>query len=1142
MYAALPALIAFLQREGSVSYRVLAHIFNGDQAFLDEARDELTFRRLARDEDGQGLFWTAESMSAVAPSADLARPRPASAPPPATGPAASPAPEDSGQTGRRQLTVMFCDLADSTVLAGRLDAEDLREVIRSYQATAAKVVERFAGHIAQFLGDGLLVYLGWPEAHEDDASRAVRAGLGIVEAITTTLNPRLAREKGVQLAGRVGIHTGPVVVGAMGGDGRRENLATGETVNIAARLEGLASPNTVVISQATSRLVYETFALEALGPTTLKGVAEPMSVYRVRGLAEADEAEPRPTSAPFVVGRGEEVGLLRRLWEQCKEGLGHAVLVSGTAGIGKSTVVEVLRAHVKDEGLPRIVFRCSPYHGNIPLYPVVTHIENLLQVGRAEPPEVKLGKLEEALGRSGLPLEETVPLFAPLLSLTLREGRYSSLALPPEQLRQRTLDTLVAWLLAEAEQHPVLTAWEDLHWADPSTLEMLEQVLEQTPTVRMLHVLTFRPEFEQPWPRRSHMTPITLNRLERPQVEALITHRAGGKALPAEVVAHIVAKTDGVPLYVEELTKMLLGSSLLRAEGDHYLLTGPLSAVSIPDTLQDSLMARLDQLRAAKQVAQLGAVLGREFAYDVLQAIAPMDEAVLQDGLRKLVEAELLYQRGRPPRSRYLFKHALIQDAAYASLLRSARQQVHANVAQALMEKLPELAETQPELLAHHYTQAGLLAPALDRWQAAAERAVQRSAYVEAIHSIDQALAQLAQLPPDEARDRRELELQAMKLSPLQPVKGYASPELDAASARALTLCRSLGDRARLFPVLYARWGIQYVAGRYREGFTLSREFLEAARASGDDAALIVGLRIHAAGLFMQGDAEGARALVREALPLYVPERHRPLITHFGSDLRAQNLIYFALSQALLGRIDQARALGDEAIEHARSVDHVNTLAYTLFHCGVWLRAILRETDALRRHGAELPDIAREHRLGFWRAIATPFLLEGEEAERAVRTYRREFNGTLVVAQQLCHVADSYVATGRTGEATRVLAEARELMEQHGDVYWEPELLRVSGRLAAGEGRAAPLEAVTVFEHALGLARERGARLLELRAATDLARLLVERGQPAEAQHALAPAYASFTEGFAAKDLAEAKAALDELETSGSMTSDQIIE
>ena len=1125
VYAALPALIAFLQRERRVSYRALAHVFNGDGAFLDAAREELTFRRLARDEHGQGLVWTAEPMPGLPPTGDLARAQPA--PPPAAQSLASaaPAPEDIGQAGRRQLTVMFCDLADSTVLAGRLDAEDLREVIRAYQATAAEVVQRFAGHIAQYLGDGLLIYLGWPEAHEDDASRAVRAGLGIVEAIATTLNPRLVRDKGVQLAVRVGIHTGPVVVGAMGGgDGRRENLATGETVNIAARLEGLASPNTVVISQATSRLVHDTFALEGLGPTTLKGVAEPMPVYRVRGLAEADEAEPLPVSAPFVVGRGEEVGLLRRLWEQCKEGLGHAVLVSGTAGIGKSTVVEVLRAHVREEGLPRIVFRCSPYHRNIPLYPLVTHIETLLQVGRGEPPEVKLHKLEEVLGQSGLPLEETVPLFAALLSLPLPEGRYPAVALSPEQLRQRTFDTIVAWLLAEAERHPVLTAWEDLHWADPSTLEVLGLVLEQSPTVPMLHVLTFRPEFEEPWTRRSHMTPITLNRLERPQVEALITHRAGGKTLPAEVVSHIVAKTDGVPLYVEELTKMLLDSSLLRAEGDQYLLTGPLSSASIPDTLQDSLMARLDQLREAKEVAQLGAVLGREFAYDVLRAIAPMDEAVLQDGLRKLVEAELLYQRGRPPRARYLFKHALIQDAAYASLLRSARQQVHANVAQALMAKLPELAETQPELLAHHYTQAGLLAPALDRWQAAAERAVHRSAYVEALHSIDQALAQLAQLPPDEARDRRELTLQAMKLGPLQPVKGYSTPEIDAVSGRALDLCRSLGDRAKLFPVLYARWAVQYVAGRNREAFVLSREYLEAARASGDDAALIVGQRIHAAGLFMRGDAEGARGLAREAVQLYVPERHRPLIARFGQDLQAQSLIYFALSQALLGRIEEARALGDQAIEHARSVNHLNTLGYTLFHCGVWLQAILRETDVLRRHGTELLELAREHRLGFWGALVTPFLLEGEEAERAVRDYRREFNAGLTVPQLLCRVADSYVATGRTGEATRVLAEAQELMEQHGDVYWEPERLRLSGRLAAAEG--APVEAVTAFERALRLARERGAHLLELRAAVDLARLQAAQGQPLEARKMLAPVYGLFTDGADMADVQDARAVL----------------
>jgi class 3 adenylate cyclase len=859
------------------------------------------------------------------------------------------------------------------------------ETLNAYREAMRLVIERHKGRVVNAPGDALL-------AEFASVVEAVAAAVEIQQNLEGR-NTELPPERRMHF--RIGVNLGDVIE-------QEDGTIYGDGVNIAARLEGLASPDTVLISQATSRLVGDAFTLDALGPTALKGVAEPMPVYRVLGSAEAGEMEPAATRARFVVGRGEEVGLLLRLWEQCKEGLGHAVLVSGTAGIGKSTVVEVLRAHVREEGLARIVFRCSPYHRNIALYPLVTHIENLLQLGRQDPPPVKLDKLEEGPRRSGLPLEEAVPLFAPLFSIPVPEERYPAVDLTPPQHKQRTFDMLVAWLLGEAERRPVLTAWEDLHWADPSTLEVLGLVLEQAPTVPMLHVLTFRPEFELPWPRRSHMTPITLNRLERPQVEALITHRAGGKALPAEVVSHIVAKTDGVPLYVEELTKMLLASPLLREEGGQHVLTGPLSTVAIPDTLQDSLMARLDQLRAAKEVAQLGAVLGREFAYDVLRAIAPMDEAALQDGLRRLVEAELLYQRGRPPRARYLFKHALIQDAAYASLLRSARQQVHANVAQALTEKLPELAETQPELLAHHYAQAGLLVPALDHWQAAAERTIRRSANVEAIHSIDQALAQLAQLPPDEARDRRELELQVMKLGPLIAVKGYASPELDAASGRALALCRTLGDRDTLFPTLYARWAAQYVLGHQGEVYALSREYLEQARAAADDAGILVGNRIHAVALLMRGDTEGAQGLARQALSLYVPERHQPLIARFGQDLKVQSLNYLAVSVALAGRLDLAWALGEESLAHARSLNHINTLGYTLWHIGVWLAAILRMTDTVQRVGAELLDLSRAHRLGFWEALGRAFLERGAAAEQALSLYRREFNGGLIVPELLC--------------------------------------------------------------------------------------------------------------------------------------------
>src|SRR5499427_6015651 len=625
---------------------------------------------------------------------------------------------------RRQLTVLFCDLVGSTQLSSQLDPEDLRVVVRAYQEAAAAVIQQYAGHIAQYLGDGLLVYFGYPAAHEDDARRAVYTGLGIVEAIAT-LNTRLTAQYGVQLAVRLGIHTGPVVVGVMGGGGRHEHLALGETPNIAARLEGLAPANAVVISAVTARLVHGTFALEDLGTHTLRGVAEPMTISWVRGLLAMPSRDEEFVTAgvPLLVGREEESGLLRRRWEQSKAGLGQVVFVSGEAGIGKSALVEALRVQVRTEGMPRIAFRCSPYHTNSALYPMITHIAHLLQFAPDDPPATKLAKLEAGLRPYDLPLAEVVPLFAGLLSMPLPAEYYVALTLTPQQQKQQTLDALLAWMVAEAERQPVLVAWEDLHWADPTTLELLGLVIEQAPTASMLHVLTARPEFSPPWPQRSHMTPIVLNRLEHPQVEALITQRVGGKTLPAEVVQHIMAKTDGVPLYVEELTKMLLASPLLREEENHYVLTGPLRAVAIPDTLQDALMARLDQLNRAKEVAQLGAVVGREFPYELLQAIAPQDDTALQAGLTRLVGAELLYQRGRPPRARYIFKHALIQDAAYASLLKSTRQQVHQQIAQVLETRFSAPEQTQQELVDQHYTAAGCRKKAVVYWQQAGQQA-----------------------------------------------------------------------------------------------------------------------------------------------------------------------------------------------------------------------------------------------------------------------------------------------------------------------------------------------------------------------------------------------------------------------------------
>ena len=594
-YALLPGVMALLRQDRRVTYRTLQHVFGLDDTLLEDVRKELGFTRLARDEDGEGLVWTGEGPLAV-PSATIP-PSPHAVPeaiavtslaPPAFSlPTAQteplhgvtvvpPAPiHHAPDAERRQLTVMFCDLVGSTRLSGQLDPEDLRAVVRAYQEAAAEVIQPYEGHIAQYLGDGLLVYFGYPVAHEDDARRAVHTGLGIVQAIATQ-NTRLAAQYGVELAVRLGIHTGPVVVGTMGGGERHEHLALGETPNIAARLQALAPANAVVISAVTARLVQGAFALEDLGTHVLAGIAEPLAVSRVRGpvATPSHDEEFVTNGAPVLVGREEESGLLRRRWEQSTAGVGQVVLLSGEAGIGKSALVERLRAQVRAEGMPRMAFRCSPYHTTSALYPVITHIERLLQFEPDDPPATRLAKLEEGLRPYPRPLAEVVPLLAGLLSVPLPAECYAPLTVTPPQQKQQTLDTLVAWLAAEAERQPVLVVWEDLHWADPTTLEVLGLVIEQAPTVAMLHVLTSRPEFSPPWPQRSHMTPLVLNRLERPQVEALIAHRVGGKTLPVEVVQHVVAKTDGVPLYVEELTKMLLVSPLLREEADQYVLTG----------------------------------------------------------------------------------------------------------------------------------------------------------------------------------------------------------------------------------------------------------------------------------------------------------------------------------------------------------------------------------------------------------------------------------------------------------------------------------------------------------------------------------------------------------------------------------------
>jgi class 3 adenylate cyclase/tetratricopeptide (TPR) repeat protein len=773
---------------------------------------------------------------------------------------------------------MFCDLADSTTLTGRLDPEDYREVVRAYQMSSAEVIQRFEGYIAQYLGDGLLVYFGYPQAHEDDAQRAVRAGLGILEAMEQ-LNTRLEQGQGVRLGMRLGIHTGPVVVGEIGGGGRHEQLALGETPNLAARLQGLAAPNTVVISAATQRLVQGYFACQALGQHALKGIAAPVQVYRVLSASGAQsrlEAAGSRGLTPFV-GREQEVTLLLERWQQAREGRGQVVVLSGEAGIGKSRLVQVIRERTGSEAALCLEFRCLPYHTNSAWYPVIEHLARLLQFHRDDVPEKRVARLERVLEAYRLPLQDVVPLLTALLSLPV-PTHYPPLNLSPQRQKQQTQQALVAWLVAEAERQPVLAVWEDLHWADPSTLELLSLVLDQTPTAPLLTLLTCRPDFCPPWGTRSHLSQLTLPRFTRPQVEEMIARVTGGKALPAEVVEQIVTKTDGVPLFVEELTKTVLESGLLQEEAHAYVLTGPLPALAIPATLQDSLMARLDRLVTAKGVAQLGAVIGRRFSFELLQAIAPLDAETLQRELTTLVEAELLYQHSLPPQATYIFKHALIQEAAYQSLLKRTQQQYHQRIAQVLEAQFPEIIEAQPELLAHHYTEAGLTTQAISYWQRAGQRAVEHSANLEALGHLGKALEMLETLPHTPERTPQELAVQITLGPALMATRGYAAPEVEKAYTWARELCQQLGETPQLFTVLRGLWGWYIGRAELHAAHELGEQCLALAQRAQNSAFF---LWVHYAlgmTLFHLGEFAAARAHFAQGLALYDPRSAAPRV------------------------------------------------------------------------------------------------------------------------------------------------------------------------------------------------------------------------------------------------------------------------
>jgi predicted ATPase/class 3 adenylate cyclase len=1130
-------IIELLQREKRVPYRSLKRRFDVDDEYIEDLKiDLIEAKRFAIDENDRILVWVGDAQTVTSQVAQATQPLAAQEQPsPLVEPRPTAPPPPDAE--RRQLSLLFCDLVDSTKLSSQLDPEEYRDVVRAYQRVCSEVITRFDGHIAQLLGDGLLVYFGYPQAHEDDAQRAVRTGLGILDAMDD-LNTRLKRKKGIQLAVRVGIHTGLVVVGAMGGGARHEQLALGETPNIAARIQGLTAPNTLVVSSVTYRLIQGYFEWQDLGAQTLRGVSEPVHVYQVLSESGAhsrlDIASARGLTP--LVGRESEVTLLQERWQQAKSGQGQVILLSGDPGIGKSRLVQILKEHVANESHTRWECRSTEYYQNSALYPVIDLFQRILQLEAQETPDAKLEKLEQMLSQYRLPVEDTVPLFAPLLSLALPEHRYPPLNLSSQRQRQKTLETLVAILQELAEHQPVLFIVEDLHWTDPSTLELLNLVLDQTPTVSLLVLLTCRPYFQPAWHHRSYLTEITVNRLSHTQVEQIVNRTTDGETLPTEVLQQIIAKTDGVPLFIEELTKATLESGQLKAVDGHYELIGSFSAFAIPATLQDSLMARLDRLVTAKAVAQYAAVIGRQFSYELLQAVSQLDEVMLQHELRRLVEAELMYQRGVPPQSTYMFKHALIQDAAYESLLKSTRQHYHQRIAQVLEARFPETTETQPELLAHHCTDAGLNEQAVSYWHKAGQRASERSAHVEAISHLTKGLELLHALPDTPERPQQEVEMQIILGLAVLTTKGNATPEVEKIYTRAWQLCQQLGETSQLFPVLQGLWSYYLVQAEYQRANDLIEQSLHMAQ--GPLHAIHL-MQVHSAlgtVFFWGGELRRAQAHLEQAVALDDSQLHQALPSR---TLRLSCRFATAWVLWALGYPERALQSSDGAFTLAKELSRPFSLAFALNQSARLYQ--FRQDGQCTRERAEA-SIRLSTEQGFPQPLAGATFLRGwaltqqgqyaqgiAEMHQGLAAYR-----TTGAEHQLTYflalLAEGYGRGGQREEGLTILAEALALVDKKSERFYEAELHRLQGELLLQQNSANQAEAETCFQHAIAIAQNQQAKSWELRASTSLARLWQRQGKRQEAYDLLAPVYGWFTEGFDTADLKDAKALIDELE------------
>jgi class 3 adenylate cyclase/predicted ATPase len=1032
---------------------------------------------------------------------------------------------------RRQLTVMFCDLVGSTALSAQLDPEDLREVIAAYHRAVAEIVTRSNGFVSRYMGDGVLVYFGFPQAHEDDAEQAVRAGLGAIDAVG-----RLD-VKSVKLQARVGIATGLVIVGDLIGHGAaQEQSVVGETPNLAARLQALAEPDTVVIAAGTRRLVGDLFEYRHLGAVELKGIAAPVPAWQVLrpSLVESRFEALRGSALTRLVGRDEEIDLLLRRWARAKAGAGQVVLISGEAGIGKSRIAAGLEERLLAEPYLRLRYFCSPYHQDSALFPFVDQLGRVAGFARDDEPAIKLEKLEGLLARAACP-EEDVALLADLLSLPPSE-RYPLPDLSPQRKKERTLEALIRQLERFAGQQPVAMVLEDAHWIDPTSRELLDLTVERVRSLPVLLIVTFRPEFQPPWTGQPQVTTLTLNRLDRRDRTALVLQISGGKALPAEVVDQIVDRTDGVPLFVEELTKSVLESGLLREQADRYVLDRALPPFAIPTSLHDSLMARLDRLASVRLVAQIGAAIGREFSCALLRAVSRFPDDELQAALGRLVASELVFQRGMPPDAVYTFKHALVQDAAHGSLLRGSRQQLHAQIADALETQSPELMDSRPELFAQHYAEAGLVEKSVAYWGQAGRRSAARSAMAEAAAQYHNALDQLARLPDNSDRQRQALEFWGALGAVLNAVKGAAAPETGQAYACARQLWEQLRSPSGYLHIPYGQSRYHMYRGEFDLALRLDEGFLRLSRELNDPAGLVLAHASSGRNLLFVGKFAASRSHLDEALALCDPISHGSLVHQAGNYPHVGSRAYLGNALYCLGFPDQALELSNAAIAAARRLAHPPSLAASLA-ISARLLSLVGDNRALGERADQLIAVTTEQSFPFWRAQGTIYrgwvkVKNGDATEgiSLLRSGSTAFRGTgaeMSMPHFVGLLARACAIAGQVEEALALSDDALQIAERTGERWFSAELNRHKGQLLLRQGHTEAAE--ELYRNALSIAAEQEAKLWELRAAMSLARLRGVQGRRAEARDLLAPVYGWFTEGFATQDLMGAKVLLDEL-------------